>query len=97
MRRHSTRYTEHDLAVWFEVAPVFIVSWIEATILEARRDELGYVITNLEAAQFEDQRSDLIDDARRVSATTKGFGVARATLKRADVKRRAAEGEDDGA
>ena len=84
MRTHSTRYTEHELAVWFEVAPVFIVAWIEEGALEAERDELGHVITNLQAAQFEDGKEVTIEAARRLTATTKGMGVARATLRRAD-------------
>lgn len=76
--------TEHELAVWFEVAPAFIVGWIEDMKLDASRDELGYTITTLEAATFEDQYTAMIDVARTLTAATKKMGVARATLRRAD-------------
>lgn len=76
--------TEHEVAAWLEVAPEFVVGWIETAELIAERDELGYVLTNLQVAYFENEFTPMIDAARKLTAVTKGFGVARATLRRAN-------------
>ncbi len=95
MRKKTTQFTEHELAVWFEVAPVFIINWIEESMMEAGRDELGYTITNRAAAQFEETHEAKLDAAVRLTATTKKFGVARATVRRAERHQRTADGDGD--
>lgn len=96
MRKHSTRYTEHELAAWFEVAPDFVVGWIEELNLIADRDELGYTISNLQAATFEDEYTPKIEAARKLRAVTQAMGVARATLRRAEREGIASESDGDG-
>lgn len=83
MTPEATTYTEHELAVWLEVAPVFIISWIEHGMLEAERDEIGYLISVVQCARFEEEHGNVVAGAVRLTATTLGFGVGRVTYSRA--------------
>ncbi len=97
MRKNNTPMTEHEVAAWLEVAPVFILSWIEEQSLVADTDELGYTLTNLQVALFEDEYTATIEAARSLTAATVKIGVARATLRRDERTRRAAGGDESDA